>query len=92
MPDIRLVIDLTPAGRSDQLVINPEIAYKLSCGCYSLNLLRPPCDDGVMNSQGGCVCLRSRSAPRTLAAILGSSMVFIDGTVVNVALPTCKPV
>jgi EmrB/QacA subfamily drug resistance transporter len=50
--------------------------------------VRTPCDEGVICSkQPGTPCPTS-SAPWILAAtILGSSMAFIDGTVVNVALP-----
>src|ERR1043166_7253619 len=57
-----------------------------------MNLLRPPCDDGVMNSRKGAKSACGKIQRRwTLAAtILGSSMVFIDGTVVNVALPALQ--
>ncbi|HTU47429.1 MAG TPA: MFS transporter [Bryobacteraceae bacterium] len=51
---------------------------------------KPPCDEGAIratspaNAQTGC-------GPWVLtAAILGSSMAFIDGTVVNVALPALQ--
>src|SRR5579862_9451055 len=51
---------------------------------------RPPCDEAVMR-------VRLADGPRTtngawilLATILGSSMVFIDGTVVGVALPALQ--
>ena len=52
------------------------------------NIGRPPCDEGVIRSaKATAPCTRS-AAPWILAAtILGSSMAFIDGTVVNVALP-----
>jgi EmrB/QacA subfamily drug resistance transporter len=48
----------------------------------------PPCDEGVIRSgQALAPCTRA-SAPWVLAAtIIGSAMAFIDGTVVNVALP-----
>ena len=53
-----------------------------------INLGRPPCDEGVIcaaAATGGCA---DRAKPWVLAAtILGSSMAFIDGSVVNVALP-----
>jgi len=52
-------------------------------------IIKPPCDEGavlarssVASSAGGALVLS--------AAILGSSMVFIDGTVVNVALPALQ--
>jgi len=56
-----------------------------------MNVLRSPCDEGVISS--GKSSKRSAKVMRrwTLAAtILGSSMVFIDGTVVNVALPALQ--
>src|SRR6516165_8524419 len=53
--------------------------------------MRQPCDDAVIRSgtlAGPCA---ERSKPWILAAtILGSSMAFIDGTVVNVALPALQ--
>jgi EmrB/QacA subfamily drug resistance transporter len=53
--------------------------------------MKPPCDEAVVRSANA-------DAPRTTqaghwilaAAILGSSMAFIDGTVVNVALPVLQ--
>ena len=55
------------------------------------NIFKQPCDEGVIRS-GATVspCARA-SEPWILAAtILGSSMAFIDGTVVNVALPALQ--
>src|SRR5213593_1619891 len=56
-----------------------------------MNIARWPCDEGVITSKkatGPCSKIKRRW---TLAAtILGSSMVFIDGTVVNVALPALQ--
>ena len=50
-----------------------------------------PCDEGVIKSKGAIAPGRKSSRPWILAAtILGSSMVFIDGTVVNVALPALQ--
>ncbi len=53
--------------------------------------LRPPCDEGVIHgrpSRGSCP---RRAAPWVLAAtIIGSGMTFVDGTVVNVALPALQ--
>lgn len=53
------------------------------------NIAKPPCDEAVI--------LADRAGPSSTsrlwvlaAAILGSSMVFIDGTVVNVALPALQ--
>jgi EmrB/QacA subfamily drug resistance transporter len=51
-------------------------------------VLKPPCDEGVVRSKGASVPCASTSGPWVLAAtIIGSAMAFIDGTVVNVALP-----
>src|SRR5882672_7549200 len=50
-----------------------------------------PCDEGVIKSKGAALPCPKASGPWILAAtILGSSMVFIDGTVVNVALPALQ--
>jgi EmrB/QacA subfamily drug resistance transporter len=52
------------------------------------NIGRPPCDEGVIRSGKASAPCAPTSGPWILAAtILGSSMAFIDGTVVNVALP-----
>jgi EmrB/QacA subfamily drug resistance transporter len=54
-------------------------------------ILRQPCDEGVIASGVTPAPGTKASGPWILAAtILGSSMVFIDGTVVNVALPTLQ--
>ncbi|MDQ3911965.1 MAG: MFS transporter [Actinomycetota bacterium] len=53
-----------------------------------MSSLKFPCDEGVVRSkEAAAPCSRS-SGPWVLAAtIIGSAMAFIDGTVVNVALP-----
>lgn len=52
------------------------------------NIGRPPCDEGVIASgRAAAPCGRSSERWVLAATILGSAMVFIDGTVVNVALP-----
>jgi hypothetical protein len=52
------------------------------------NIFKPPCDEGVVLGMAVAVPCAPRAEPWILAAtILGSSMAFIDGTVVNVALP-----
>ena len=56
-----------------------------------MNLLRSPCDEGVLASRKSAKPSAKIQRRWTLAAtILGSSMVFIDGTVVNVALPALQ--
>ena len=53
--------------------------------------MRTPCDEAAMRSSGIEVPCRTEAKPWILAAtILGSSMAFIDGTVVNVALPAMQ--
>ncbi|MEO6392168.1 MAG: MFS transporter [Pyrinomonadaceae bacterium] len=53
--------------------------------------LKQPCDEGVVRSAPGASPCPKAHGPWILAAtILGSSMVFIDGTVVNVALPALQ--
>jgi EmrB/QacA subfamily drug resistance transporter len=53
--------------------------------------MKPPCDQAVIESGRAAAPCTSSAAPWILAAaILGSSMAFIDGTVVNVALPALQ--
>ena len=53
-----------------------------------MTALKPPCDEGVVRSRVAAAPCTLVSGPWILAAtILGSAMAFIDGTVVNVALP-----
>src|SRR5215471_13733292 len=57
-----------------------------------MNLLKSPCDDRAMQSRkpATTACGRAQRQWTLAATILGSSMVFIDGTVVNVALPALQ--
>src|SRR5215471_4809281 len=56
-----------------------------------MNILRPPCDEGVISKGKTVSPCQKKLGPWILAAtILGSSMSFIDGTVVNVALPALQ--
>src|ERR1043165_5723032 len=57
-----------------------------------MNLLKSPCDEGFAASRKPATTECGKAQRRwTLAAtILGSSMAFIDGTVVNVALPALQ--
>ena len=53
--------------------------------------MRAPCDEAVMQSAGDAIPCGTEARIWVLAAtILGSSMAFIDGTVVNVALPALQ--
>jgi EmrB/QacA subfamily drug resistance transporter len=51
--------------------------------------VRPPCDEGVILGSRDCAAV-TKGAWILAATILGSSMAFIDGTVVNVALPALQ--
>ena len=52
---------------------------------------RAPCDEGVMHAAAETSGCAERARPWVLAAtILGSSMAFIDGSVVTVALPAIQ--
>ncbi|MFZ0748158.1 MAG: MFS transporter, partial [Pyrinomonadaceae bacterium] len=56
-----------------------------------MNVLKPPCDEGVIASgKAASACQEKRRRWILAATILGSSMSFIDGTVVNVALPALQ--
>ena len=56
-----------------------------------MNILRPPCDEGLISAKRGAApCTKARRRWILAATILGSSMVFSDGTVVNVALPALQ--
>src|SRR5947209_16845717 len=54
-------------------------------------ILRHPCDENLIRSgAAGTPCAKSRGRWVLAATILASSMAFIDGTVVNVALPALQ--
>ena len=56
-----------------------------------LSNIRQPCDEAVVRSQPDVAdCGRAAGRWVLAAAILGSSITFIDGTVVNVALPVLQ--
>src|SRR6059058_5576695 len=53
--------------------------------------IQEPCDESIIRSRTATAPCAKSSGPWILAAtILGSSMAFIDGTVVNVALPALQ--
>lgn len=55
------------------------------------NIIKPPCDEGVIRA-APCTAPCAKNARKWIlaATILGSSMAVIDGTVVNVALPALQ--
>lgn len=53
--------------------------------------MKPPCDDAAIKSGSATAPCKEAAEPWILAAtILGSSMAFVDRTVVNVALPAIQ--
>ncbi len=54
-------------------------------------MFKPPCDEGVaLGAPPAAVCAKSARPWVLTATILGSSIAFIDGTVVTVALPVLQ--
>lgn len=52
---------------------------------------KPPCDEGAMlHGAAAAPCAKAAGRWTLIAAVLGSGMAFIDGTVVNVALPSIQ--
>jgi EmrB/QacA subfamily drug resistance transporter len=54
-----------------------------------MTIAKPPCDEGAILA-GSCAAATTNGRWILAATILGSSMAFIDGTVVNVALPALQ--
>jgi EmrB/QacA subfamily drug resistance transporter len=54
------------------------------------NIAKPPCDEAVILARRSVEAPSTNGAWIIAATILGSSMAFIDGTVVNVALPALQ--
>src|SRR5882762_9763589 len=55
------------------------------------NIIREPCDEGViLGRKTAAPCTKNQRRWILAATILASSMAFIDGTVVNVALPALQ--
>jgi EmrB/QacA subfamily drug resistance transporter len=55
------------------------------------NIFKQPCDEAIIRSgEAAAPCAKSAGPWILAATILGSSMAFIDGTVVNVALPALE--
>jgi EmrB/QacA subfamily drug resistance transporter len=67
------------------------LLFLATIGRLMANIVRQPCDEGVIASRTAAAPCTKASEPWILAAtILGSSMAFIDGTVVNIALPALQ--
>src|SRR2546423_13510675 len=55
------------------------------------NIFKQPCDEAIiLSGEAAAPCAKSAGPWILAATILGSSMAFIDGTVVNVALPALE--
>ena len=55
------------------------------------HIARPPCDAAVIRSGADCPpCAAQRGRWVLAATVVGSSLAFVDGTVVNVALPVLQ--
>lgn len=55
------------------------------------NVIREPCDEGaILSGKPAAPCAKRQGKWILAATILASSMAFIDGTVVNVALPSLQ--
>src|SRR5277367_5043664 len=57
-----------------------------------VGFVRPPCDAGVIEATLGVDALRSQRGKwlTLVATIVGSSMALLDGSVVNIALPSIQ--
>ncbi|HWW27475.1 MAG TPA: MFS transporter, partial [Caulobacter sp.] len=52
--------------------------------------MHPPCDEGAIRAHAAADQPAPRKRLALAATVLGSSMAFIDGSVVNVALPAMR--
>jgi EmrB/QacA subfamily drug resistance transporter len=56
-----------------------------------INSFKSPCDEGVVRSQSACTQrVPDKGMWVLIATILGSSIAFIDGSIVNIALPVIQ--
>src|SRR6202047_1991248 len=68
-----------------------DLQNRLQPEWHPIACMRTPCDEAAIRTGDVALPCRAESRPWILAAtILGSSMAFIDGTVVNVALPALQ--
>src|SRR5262249_43099798 len=60
-------------------------------GSGMLGALKPPCDAGIVSAgEQSVTCAKRIGVWVLVASVLGSSMAFIDGTAVNLALPALQ--
>src|SRR5256714_10887637 len=87
----RLICPLLGRGwrANPRTTVVVERSATLDCGVIAS--IREPCDENVIHAGAASTpCARSSGKWVLAATILGSSMAFIDGTVVNVALPALQ--
>src|SRR5258705_2625532 len=78
-------------GLESRAKVTPTLHVEQSKDRDASAIMPKPCDEAVMKSKMAVAPCPKASEPWILAAtILGSSMAFIDGTVVNVALPALQ--
>lgn len=88
--------DLRPYGSGPGRAAHPlftlDSMFRSECTRDRIQgVMRPPCDEAIIRSGSIRIPCRAEAGPWVLAAtILGSSMAFIDSTVVNVALPAIQ--
>src|SRR6266550_8619362 len=80
--------------------VSPSLrTQRISNGCFRFsafltavnNAIQEPCTEASIRSRASLSPCQKTAGPWVLVAtILGSSMAFIDGTVVNVALPALQ--
>jgi EmrB/QacA subfamily drug resistance transporter len=83
-------------GRSDSAGGDGEVAATEAAPAWpdgesAVNVAaRGPCDEAILRATAPSPCSRATARWVLAATILGSSIAFIDGTVVNVALPALQ--
>src|SRR5437899_5868482 len=88
-PVIRSSLQRNPASAGCIAFLTTHLANTEFAQMWAL--LRDPCDENVVRSGAvAAPCEKSRGRWVLAATILASSMAFIDGTVVNVALPALQ--
>src|SRR5436305_6017357 len=88
-PVIRSSLQRNPANAGCIAFLTTHLANTEFAQMWAL--LRDPCDENVVRSRvAQAPCEKSRGRWVLAATILASSMAFIDGTVVNVALPALQ--
>ena len=89
--DIRAIFSVCYPGLIKTPWLTIAEQFSIPFTIHDSDIMSQPCDEGVIKAQVADAPCAKSAGPWILAAtILGSSMVFIDGTVVNVALPALQ--